>query len=89
MTPTPATSPILPTLRAGGVLKCGGRSHRFFMVHESRLLSVDQTTALKLASDGTLRPNGIDSHSNYVFALDDRAAVATKQNNQKTNGAAP
>lgn len=71
------TTPILPTLRAGGVLKCGGRSERFFLVHESRLLIVDQTAARKLASDGWLRPNGIDSHNNYVFALADRAADAT------------
>ena len=68
-----ATTPILPTLRAGGVLKCGGRSQRFFIVQQSRELPVDQTAARKLASDGTLRASGIDSHSNYVFALANRA----------------
>ena len=68
------TTPILPTLRAGGVLKCGGRSQRFFIVQQSRELPVDQTEARRLASDGTLRASGIDSHSNYVFALSSNAS---------------
>lgn len=66
------TSPaadILTTLRAGGCLKFGGRSQRFFIVQHSKQLPADQAAAHKLASDGTLRPSGIDSHGNYVFAL--------------------
>ena len=35
----------------------------------ARLLAAEQAAARKLASDGTLRPHGIDSHGNYVFAL--------------------
>lgn len=73
------TTPILPTLRAGGVLKCGSRSQRFFIVQQSRELPVDQTAARKLASNGTLRPNGRDSHNNYVFALVQRGAAAPKE----------
>ena len=68
------TTPILPTLRAGGVLKCGGRSQRFFIVQQSCELPVDQTAARRLASDGSLRASGIDSHSNYVFALSSNAS---------------
>lgn len=66
---TSAAAQILTTLRAGGCLKYGGRSQRFFIVQHSKQLPADQATARKLASDGTLRPNGIDSHGNYVFAL--------------------
>ena len=36
---------------------------------KARQLPADQAAARKLASDGTLRPHGIDSHGNYVFAL--------------------
>lgn len=67
------TTPILPTLRAGGVLKFGPRNQRFFIVQNSRELPADQAEARKLATDGTVRPNGIDSHSNYVFALNSSA----------------
>ena len=61
--------PIVPALKAGGVLKCSPRTHRFFIVQRSQDLAINQAEALKLASNGTLRPNGIDSHRNYVFAL--------------------
>ena len=33
------------------------------------LTTLRSGACLKLASDGTLRPHGIDSHGNYVFAL--------------------
>jgi hypothetical protein len=64
-----SSTPILPTLRTGGALKCSARTERFFIVKNSQDISVDQTEALKLASNGTVRPNGRDSHGNYVFAL--------------------
>lgn len=62
-------TPIIPTLRQGGALKCSGRTQRFFIVQQSREVPVNQTEAKRLAANGTLRPNGIDSHGNYVFAL--------------------
>ena len=65
--------PIVPALKAGGALKCSPRTHRFFIVQRSQDLAIDQTEALKLASNGTLRPNGIDSHGNFVFALNGSA----------------
>ena len=65
--------PIVPALKAGGALKCSPRTHRFFIVQRSQDLAIDQTEALKLASNGTLRPNGIDSHGNFVFALNGAA----------------
>ena len=64
-----ATTQLLTTLRSGACLKLGGRSHRFFLLKNSTQLPADQAAARKLASDGTLRPHGIDSHGNYVFAL--------------------
>jgi hypothetical protein len=66
---TTTAAQILNTLRAGACLKLGGRSERFFIVQNSKQLPADQAAARKLASDGTLRPSGIDSHGNYVFAL--------------------
>ena len=67
--PMNATTQLLTTLRSGACLKLGGRSHRFFLLKNSTQLPADQAAARKLASDGTLRPHGIDSHGNYVFAL--------------------
>ena len=71
---TQGEPPILPTLRAGGALKCSPRTHRWFIVQHSRDISINQREALKLASDGTVRPHGIDSHGNYVFALNSAGA---------------
>jgi hypothetical protein len=65
----PNCPPILPLLKAGGALKFSRRTNRFFVVQHSREVAVNQTEAQRLASNGTLRPNGIDSHGNYVFAL--------------------
>ena len=69
----PGQAPRVPgldkPLRSGACLKLGGRSHRFFLLKNSTQLPADQAAARKLASDGTLRPHGIDSHGNYVFAL--------------------
>lgn len=62
-------TPIIPTLRQGGALKCSGRTQRFFIVQQSREVPVNQAEARRLASNGTLRPSGIDSHGHYVFAL--------------------
>jgi hypothetical protein len=73
-----ATTPIIPTLRAGGALKCSPRTNRFFIVQNSRDISIDQAEARKLASTGALRPNGIDSHGNYVFALNARTSEAAR-----------
>lgn len=64
-----ATTQLLTTLRGGACLKLGGRSQRFFILKNSTQLPADQAAARKLACDGTLRPNGVDSHGNYVFAL--------------------
>jgi hypothetical protein len=60
---------ILNSLRAGGVLKLSPKTQRFFLIQHSRELACDQHQALRLASDGTLRPNGVDSHGLCVFAL--------------------
>lgn len=62
-------SNILNSLRAGGVLKLSPKTQRFFIIQHSRELECDQRQAQRLASDGTLRPAGRDSHSNCVFAL--------------------
>lgn len=71
---------ILPALRDGGVLKFGARNQAFFLVKNSEQLPVDQSEAKRLATDGTLRPSGIDSHSNYVFALSATGASKEKKN---------
>lgn len=60
---------ILHSLRSGGVLKLSPKTQRFFLIHHSREVECDQRQALRLASDGTLRPNGVDSHGLCVFAL--------------------
>lgn len=60
---------IINSLRAGGVLKLSPKTQRFFILQHSRELECDQRQALRLASDGTLRPNGVDSHGLCVFAL--------------------
>lgn len=64
---------ILNSLRAGGVLKLSPKTQRFFIIQSSRELECDQRQAQRLASDGTLRPAGRDSHSNCVFALSTKA----------------
>lgn len=69
-----SNTPIIHTLRQGGALKCSGRTQRFFIVQQSREVPVSQAEAQRLATDGTLRPNGIDSHGNYVFALNQAKA---------------
>ena len=61
--------PILPLLKAGGALKYSRRSNRFFVVQHSREVAVNQTEARRLATSTTLRPNGVDSHGLFVFAL--------------------
>lgn len=65
---------ILNSLRAGGVLKLSPKTQRFFIIQSSRELECDQRQAQRLASDGTLRPAGRDSHSNCVFALNQASA---------------
>lgn len=67
--PATAQPNILNSLRAGGVLKLSPKTQRFFIIQSSRELECDQRQAQRLASDGTLRPAGRDSHSNCVFAL--------------------
>lgn len=71
---------ILSALRDGGVLKYGARNQKFFLVKNSAQLPVDQGEAKRLAANGTLRPSGIDSHSNYVFALSATGASKEKKN---------
>lgn len=66
---TAARIPILAALKAGGALKCSPRTTRWFIVQHSRYISINQREAHKLASEGAVRPHGIDSHGNYVFTL--------------------
>ena len=66
---------IMQSLRNGGILKLGGKSHRFFLIVRSEQLSVCQSEARRLVEGRAVRPNGIDSHGNGVFALN---ASATK-----------
>ncbi len=68
---------ILNSLRSGGVLKLSPKTQRFFVIQHSREWECDQRQAQRLASDGTLRPAGKDSHSNCVFALNASKASAT------------
>jgi hypothetical protein len=72
--------PIVSTLQSGGALKCSPRTHRFFIVQQSQDLSINQAEARKLASNGTLRPSGIDSHGNYVFALNCKGVTTGQPN---------
>lgn len=60
---------IMQSLRQGGILKLGGRNHKFFLVVRSEHLSVCQADAKRLVDGKAVRPNGIDSHGNGVFAL--------------------
>ncbi len=60
---------IMQSLRQGGILKLGGRSHKFFLLMRSEQLSVCQSEAKRLVEQKAVRPNGIDSHGNGVFAL--------------------
>lgn len=62
------------------LLRISGAEFRRVGVHYSGNASrADVDAARKLASDGTLRASGIDSHSNYVFALANRAAGTAKR----------
>ncbi len=65
----PNCPPILPLLKAGGVLKFSRRTDRFFVVQHSREVAVNQTEARRLATSPAVRPNGVDSHGLFVFAL--------------------
>ncbi len=60
---------IMQSLRQGGILKLGGKSHRFFLVVRSDQLPVCQSEAKRLVEQKAVRPSGIDSHGNGVFAL--------------------
>jgi hypothetical protein len=65
----PNSPPILPLLKAGGVLKFSRRTDRFFVVQHSREVAVNQAEARRLATSPAVRPNGVDSHGLFVFAL--------------------
>lgn len=66
---------IMQSLRSGGILKLGGKSHKLFLIVRSEELPVCQSEARRLVEGKAVRPNGIDSHGNGVFALN---ASATK-----------
>ena len=68
-THTGASAPILPLLKAGGVLKFSPHTQRFFVIQHSREVPVDQAQARRLATSPQVRPSGVDSHGLYVFAL--------------------
>ena len=65
-------TPIPPQLKAGGVLKFSPRTQRFFIIQHSREIPVDQAQARRLATSSHVRPNGVDSHGLFVFALTDK-----------------
>lgn len=71
----PNSPPILPLLKSGGVLKFSRRSDRFFVVQHSREVAVSQSEARRLATSMAVRPNGVDSHGLFVFALNREAAI--------------
>lgn len=73
------TTPILPTLRNGGILKLSPRTERFFLIQDSKEWPCNQREAQRLASDGTLRPAGRDSHINCVFALSNTSSPKGRQ----------
>ncbi len=77
--PANAQPHFLNSLRSGGVLKLSPKTERFFIIQNSRELECDQRQAQRLASDGTLRPAGRDSHSNCVFALSNQHAPKGRQ----------
>lgn len=60
---------IIQSLRQGGILKLGGKSHRFFLIVRSDQLPVCQAEAKRLVEQKAVRPSGIDSHGNGVFTL--------------------
>ena len=66
---------IMQSLRSGGILKLGGKSHKFFLIVRSEELPVCQSEAKRLVDQKAVRPNGLDSRGNWVFAL---SANATK-----------
>ena len=66
---------IMQSLRSGGILKLCGDGHKFFLIVRSEQLSVCQSEAKRLVAQKAVRPSGIDSHGNGVFALN---AIATK-----------
>lgn len=66
---------IMQSLRSGGILKLGGKSHKFFLIVRSEELPVCQSEAKRIVTQKAVRPRGLDSHSNGVFALN---ASATK-----------
>ena len=66
---------IMQSMRSGGILKLGGKSHKFFLIVRSEELPVCQSEAKRLAAQKSVRPSDIDSHGNGVFALN---AIATK-----------
>ena len=66
---------IMQSLRSGGILKLGGKGHKFFLIVRSDELPVCQAEAKRLVDQKAVRPSGIDSHGNGVFALN---ASATK-----------
>lgn len=63
------SQPIMPLLKSGGVLKFSRRTDRFFVVQHSREIPVSQSEARRLATSLAMRPNGVDSHGQFVFAL--------------------
>ena len=65
-------SDIIQSLRTGGILKLGGKSNKFFLVVRSEQHTVCQSEAKRLVDQKAVRPAGLDSHGNGVFALASR-----------------
>lgn len=64
-----APSGILAQLKAGASLKLSHTNGRAYLVVKSREHYADPDEVRRLLASGQLRPNGIDSNGNGVFAL--------------------
>lgn len=62
-------SPIIAQLKAGASLKVSHTNGRAYLVVKSREHYADTEEVRRLLATGQLRPNGIDSNGNGVFAL--------------------
>ena len=81
---------ILPLLRQGGSLRYRP-PHGFYVVLAGKQQPVSQAEARKAVESRTVRPNGIDQHGVYLFALSQKAAnaVPAVRNHPQTLPARP
>ncbi|WP_343593423.1 hypothetical protein [Paracidovorax wautersii] len=69
-TPTPQPlSPIVRQLQTGASLKLSMADGHTYLVRDGREFFADKAEVQRLAKRGQLRPHGIDSKGNCVFAL--------------------